>query len=297
MESARLLRSRLRRVAMILNPVPETHRRNGGVGVDLGHLHHCRRLTSFWRMTFPDAGSLISRDTRSMLNWSPAFDASFRPDVENHLVAPDRGNETFDDDSIRTCSLLLPAITFAAQLFGRELRCFTDDRGLKFAAAEVRSTSAGTEPMPCSGPPVSDVLVRLDSPLPSAPASISAVSMSTMRAVSATIAFEFLRLTPPSPNPPMAPPTPPSRRGFVSLPNCVMPPDDDQRPRPAAFQSLRPTLHPRGSPFEKFCSARILSRDFRSMIGIRAVLDEIRSRARSATPLPTSMSVPNIEAM
>ena len=113
-------------------------------------------------------------------------------------------------------------------------------------------------------PPVIEVLLRLDSPLPSATARISAVSMLTTRAVKPTMALLSFWPKPPIPTLPSPAPTPPMPVFFVSFPNCVMLPTMIAS-TPSSLPIFAAELGSARSLFEKFCSARILSSALRSM--------------------------------
>src|SRR5262249_6321599 len=121
-------------------------------------------------------------------------------------------------------------------------------------------------PHPCQllPPPSNEVLSRDDSPLPSATAMISAVSMLMMRESTATTALLDLWPKPPMPYPPQPPPPPPIFVFLLSLPNWVTLPTIIAS-TPSSLPSLAAELGLARSLLEKFCSARILSIALRSI--------------------------------
>src|SRR6266849_1533356 len=229
----------------VLNPVPETVVATAEIS-STSVTFTTPTVVAMRRITLPDAGSLISRLTRSTFNWSPTFTPAFAPTLRM-ICPPSTAAISPSTTMVRVTSLSLPAITWV-------LVCST----AAFTASPMMvcwksllPKSALPPPNPCQlpPPPSSEVLSRCDSPLPSA---------------TATIALDFLCPNPPRPKPPRAPPAPPRFMFLVSLPNCVMLPTTIAS-TPSSFPILDAVVRLSRSRLEKFCSAMILSRALRSI--------------------------------
>ena len=139
---------------------------------------------------------------------------------------------------------------------------------------EPKSTLPPPKPCQLPPPPSSEVEERLDWPVPSATATISPVSTLTMRALMATLALELEWPMPPTPKPCQLPPPPPTLfflRFVAELGDGA----DDDDVNAGQLAEARGGGGIGALELEKFCSAMILSRAWRSIDGVGAVLDQV----------------------
>src|SRR5271165_53665 len=213
------------------------------------------------RITCPVDGSLISLVTRSTVSWSPTFRPALPPTFST-ICPPSTAATKPSTCTVRATSLPLSAIS--SPLICLTAALTASPRMVFWKSLLPKSTAP--PPHPCQLPPPAsnDVLSRLDSPLPDATPMISAVSMFTRRASTATIALDFLCPKPPTPYGPQLPPPPPTFVFWVSLPNCVTLPTM-MASTPSSFPIFAAEVASARLLLEKFCSVRILSIALRSM--------------------------------
>ncbi len=154
------------------------------------------------------------------------------------------------------------------------------------------STAPPPPPPPPPPAPRSEVPPREDSPVPVTAEMISPVLTLTIRAETATMAFEFLVPMPLALAFATRKPPPPMLVFLSSRPNWVMLPMTNVS-TPRSWPILAALVGLARSLLEKFCSARSLSSAARSMTEYWPSLTSF-SMSIAEMPLPMSWSVPKM---